>query len=118
MERGSAAAIGHVRPATVRAIQKMLPELDAAGVELVTLDKLMPTPSRTAEPKPSLPAVPATVKEAAPAAPVQLPVEADKEEAGIEALPEVEPQAFSEPEPRQELEPEPGSVARRIRVRL
>lgn len=110
MERGSAAAIGHVRPATVRAIQKMLPELDAAGVELVTLDKLMPTPSRTAEPKPSLPAVPATVKEAAPAAPVQLPVEADKdkEEAGIEALPAVEPQAFSEPEPRQELEPEPG----------
>jgi len=39
-----------------------------------------------------------------------LPVEADKdkEEAGIEALPAVEPQAFSEPEPRQELEPEPG----------
>lgn len=42
IERGSAAAIGHVRPDTVRALQKMLPELDAAGVELVTLGALVP----------------------------------------------------------------------------
>lgn len=38
--RGSAVAIGHVRPATVRALQRMLPELDASGLTLVTVDKL------------------------------------------------------------------------------
>lgn len=40
--RGSAVAIGHVRPATIRALQRMLPELAASGLSLVTVDKLAP----------------------------------------------------------------------------
>ena len=43
LSRGSAAVIGHVRPTTVRALARMIPELAAAGVELVRLDELMPS---------------------------------------------------------------------------
>jgi polysaccharide deacetylase 2 family uncharacterized protein YibQ len=42
LSRGSAAVIGHVRPTTVRALARMIPELEAAGVQLVRLDELMP----------------------------------------------------------------------------
>ena len=37
LSRGSAAVIGHVRPTTVRALARMIPELEAAGVQLVRL---------------------------------------------------------------------------------
>ena len=43
LSRGSAAVIGHVRPTTVRALASMIPELAAAGVQLVRLDELMPS---------------------------------------------------------------------------
>ena len=43
LSRGSAAVIGHVRPTTVRALARMIPELAAAGVQLVRLDELMPS---------------------------------------------------------------------------
>lgn len=68
IERGSAAAIGHVRPDTVRAIQKMLPELDAAGVELVTLDALVPAakPATDRKPEPIGEAVPEPLEEITP----------------------------------------------------
>lgn len=68
IERGSAAAIGHVRPATVRALQKMLPELDSAGVELVTLDALasVAKPAIHRKPEPVEEAIPEPLEEIAP----------------------------------------------------
>lgn len=77
--KGSAVAIGHVRPATVRAIQRMLPELAASGISLVTVDKLAPAiplalrnPGGADREQDSAPAAQAVPVQA----PVQVPVQA------------------------------------------
>lgn len=67
LSKGHAVAIGHVRPATVRAIQRMIPELNDAGVTLVTVDTL-------AQPVPMALRKPAKAQPKEAAAPVSVPV--------------------------------------------
>lgn len=73
LSRGSAAAIGHVRPTTVRALTRMIPELAAAGIQLVRLDELMPsdwkaTVAKLRRPTAELPAEPPAEVHAGPTA--------------------------------------------------
>ncbi|MEA4884449.1 MAG: divergent polysaccharide deacetylase family protein [Clostridia bacterium] len=110
MARGSAAAIGHVRPATARAIQRVLPELAAAGIELVTIDKLAPAAhgmaaapgkSGTSEkstaqseaPRPA--AAPASTPPSTPVATPATAPEAQPEAAAPPLLPDAQPAATS-----------------------
>lgn len=44
LRRGTAIAIGHVRPGTFQAILEMIPEIEGAGVELVRLSDLLAPP--------------------------------------------------------------------------
>ena len=78
LSRGTAAVIGHVRPTTVRALARMIPELEAAGIQLVRLDELMPAGWRSTvttlrKPTPKLVAEPHqdTTDSLIPAAPTE-----------------------------------------------
>jgi polysaccharide deacetylase 2 family uncharacterized protein YibQ len=48
---GSAIAIGHVRSATAAAIWEMIPEIVAAGVELVPVSQLLIYPEPSPQPE-------------------------------------------------------------------
>jgi polysaccharide deacetylase 2 family uncharacterized protein YibQ len=43
LTRGYAVGIGHVRPKTYQALKEMIPYIDRAGVELVTIDQILPS---------------------------------------------------------------------------
>ncbi len=135
ISRGTAAVIGHVRPTTVRALARMIPELEAAGVQLVRLDELMPenwkstvaklrkptaeTSARlTAEP----PAQPAAEPPAEPSAELSAeppaqpaaepPAEPSAEPPGQPAAePRAEPSAEPPGQPNTELPAEPSTSA-------
>ena len=109
LSRGAAAVIGHVRPTTVRALVRMIPELEAAGVQLVRLDELMPAGWKstiaklqkpTEEPA-QAPPQEATDSPAPAAAPV---------EAGQEAAPtQVQPVPAGEGQPPSVVPPIPSA---------
>lgn len=133
MSRGTAAVIGHVRPATMRALARMIPELAAAGVQLVRLDELMPSDWKTTlarlrkptsepavaspvEPAPQPAAHPAAESAAAessapPAGPPAGPSAGPPAEppAGPPAQPSVQPQLPEEPPAPQPSEPVPAA---------
>lgn len=90
LSRGLAAVIGHVRPTTVRALVRMIPELEAAGVQLVRLDELMPAgwKSTIANLQPTAAPAQAPPQEATDSpAPAAAPVEAGQEAAPTQVQP-------------------------------
>jgi len=113
LSRGSAAVIGHVRPTTVRALARMIPELTAAGVQLVRLDELMPSDWKSTVAKLRKPtAEPATEAHAGPTAESSV-----RPPAVPSAQPQPQPQAQPQPQlsgaaaPPQETMDIPGPAA-------
>ena len=106
---GQAVAIGHVRPATIRALKRMIPELEKAGVTLVTVDQIAP-PIPDELRTPSLPAQPSAAAEEAEPPDATEPVEPEPPES-LEPVETVEPEHTEEPsqkppEPAQPFEPD------------
>ncbi len=117
LSRGSAAVIGHVRPTTVRALARMIPELTAAGVQLVRLDELMPPDWKstvaklrkpTAEPTAEVPAGPTAESSVRPPA---IPSAVPPAVPSAQPQPQPQPQLSGAAAPPQETMDIPGPAA-------
>ncbi|MCR4426589.1 MAG: divergent polysaccharide deacetylase family protein [Firmicutes bacterium] len=111
LARGSAAAIGHVRPATIRALAGMIPELQAAGIRLVRLSDLVPEAGRGREPLPEprkTPSPPLPPPAPVPVQPSEPDVDTTRaQEPAVAPKPAVEPETQLLPEPRETPSPPP-----------
>jgi len=101
LSRGSAAVIGHVRPTTVRALASMIPELAAAGVELVRLDELMPSDWKSTVATLRKPIAEPTAK------PSKGPIAGPSVESFRQPQPQPQPQTQTQPQ----TQPQSGSAA-------
>ncbi|HKM16659.1 MAG: divergent polysaccharide deacetylase family protein [Firmicutes bacterium] len=109
---GSAVAIGHVRSATVAAVWEMIPEIVAAGIDLVPVSQVLIYPEPQAEPAEELAEEP--IEEPAEEL-AEEPSEAAADElATMETRAELEPDAPASPGGSVQEEPDPAGDDRYV----
>jgi len=65
--RGTALAIGHPYPETLAVLERQIPQLRRQGIELVSIERLLPQPPATVQPSEPLPTNSLATRERAPA---------------------------------------------------